>query len=166
MANSKEEANSNKEEDRMYFQVLIDDIRYSKQQQWNTIYLALVAIGAILGIFLAVESKVNFLCQPLPIVKITPRWFLTVICSFIAGLGIMYIGRYYRDIGNYRYKSRRILREKFSEYTRNIAREDPDAKKDPEWYKQQRREFWLFFIPFLILIFVATVLVICVIMGI
>ena len=163
MANSKEE-----EEYRMYFQVLIDDIRYSKKQQWNTIYLTLIAIGAILGVFFAVVSKENFLFQCLPIVKITPRWFLTVICIFIAGLGIMYIGRYYRDIGRYRYKTRCILREKFCEYTKNIADEDekPDAKKDPKWYKQQRREFWLFFILFSILIGLATLLVICVVWGI
>ena len=161
MANSKDE-----EEYRMYFQVLIDDIRFSKKQQWNTIYQTLVAIGAILGVFLAVESKANFLCQSLPIVKITPRCFLTIICVLIAALGIIYIGRFCVDIQRYRYKSRLIFREKFSDDMWDIAKEDPDAKKDPEWYKQQQCEFLWFVIPFSILIGLAVILVIWVVWGI
>jgi hypothetical protein len=181
MANSREQ-----EEYRMYFQILIDDIRFSKKQQWKTIYLTLVAIGAILGIFLAVESKANFLCQHLPIVYITPKSFLTIICIIVAGVGIMYIGRYCWDIQRYRYLSMRILRTKFSKGLRNIL------NKDPDWYTLNKSKFikflrflkffrvlgflksklrwkkdyiW-FSITFSFLIVLAALLVICIVWGI
>jgi hypothetical protein len=162
MANSKEE-----EECRMYFQILMDDIRYSKQQQWNTIYLTLIAIGAILGVFLTVESKGYCFAQPLPILKISLRSFLIGICIFILGLGIAYIWRYYVDIERYRYKSRLILTNRFSDDTETIAEKEPEWFES-KWYKFLRREYdfvW-FFILFSILILLATILVICIMMKI
>lgn len=156
MPNSKEE-----EEYRMFFQILIDDIRYSKQQQWNTIYLTLIAIGAILGVFLAIQEKANCLSQ-----SPSFRYFLIGVCVVISSSGILYIKKYYGDIGRYRYKSRLIFREKFSDRMWDIAKEGPDAKKDPEWYSQQRCEFLWFVIPFSILIGLALILVIWVVCGI
>lgn len=140
MANSKEE-----EEYRMFFQILIDDIRFSKKQQWNTIYLTLVAIGAIWGVCLAIESKGYCLAQPLPIVYVNPKWFLTLICIIVAGIGIMYIGRYCWDIQRYRYISICIRRTKFSNGIRNIL------KKDPHWYTLKESKFikFLKFLKFL-----------------
>ena len=137
-------ANSNKgEELRLLYQDIIDNIRYSKQQQWNTVYLTLVAIGAILALVLGLYSK-PFLYECLLL-------WLSIICYIIAGLGIYFIVNYQIDIAKYRYQKEEIIKT-FSLKAQAIA-QGPKLKEYFKW------EFFgkdvVFVFLFCLLIFVA-----------
>jgi len=127
---------------RLFYQVFIDDIRYSKKQQWNTIYLTLVALGAILALFLALPSK-----------QILPQWVLQLFVALIAGLGVGYIGRFHKSMTEYRKEKKQLL-DRFSSESKK-AKEI--AKKEPEGFFG--KDFWFFVVPFWMLIAVAAVLV-------
>lgn len=149
-------ANSNEDEEfRLLFQVFIDDIRYSKEQQWKIIYLTLVAIGAILALSLGLNSKQILSEQFLPdflfgnYITISLRAFLAGICGFISFLGIMYIWIYHGDIDRYRCK-KELLMKTFTKKAQKIS------EKEPKWYKCMKfflkKDSLRFSIPFCILI--------------
>jgi len=133
-------ANSNKDEElRLLYQVSIDDIRFSKQQQWNTIYLTLIAIGAILALFLGLESNPvlkKVLCQrflpdflPWKNINISLRGFLAYSCIIIAGLGIFYICQYQKDLAAYRFNKRLLMANFTSKKAKRIVRKEPKNGK-------------------------------------
>ena len=137
------------EEFRLLYQTSIDDIRYSKQQQWNVIYLTLIAVGGIIAfcIRLRMEQKLS---QDL-------HYFFVGVSIAIALLGASFIVRYQRDIERYRYTKNQFLIT-FSKKAQEIQR------KEPEWYKRNK-EFWAdefiwFILPFCALIAVAASMVI------
>lgn len=91
-----------KETIRVFFQVKIEDIRYSKQQQWNTIYYTLITIGGIIGLVLSLKST-QVLTQCF-------RNSLMLLCSIISLLGIVYIGIYQWAMAKYRFQKDRFIK--------------------------------------------------------
>jgi len=113
MSNSKED-----EELRLLYQTRIDDIRYSKQQQWNTVYLALIAIGGILALLLGLPLQ-QVLSQKLTI-------FLTAICIIVCLAGIGFIGVYQYSIARYRFVIEQIT-QTFTSKTKEVYGKEPKS---------------------------------------
>jgi len=95
-------SNSNEDENmRLLYQVYIDDIRFSKQQQWNTLYLTLLAISGIIALSIYLPYKLG-LTETTELQHI--KRFLTLICLLVSSLGILFLTNYYFDIKRYRNK--------------------------------------------------------------
>lgn len=76
------------------YQIAIDDIRDSKQQQWRVIHLTLLAIAAIAAV-------ANSLKCPI---------ILHIVVSAISALGILFIWVYAGSLQRFRNKKRLYLR--------------------------------------------------------
>jgi hypothetical protein len=134
---------------RLFYQIVIDDIRYSKQQQWNTIYLTLLAIAATISLFLGIETKPGF-SQSL-------KWFLIIVCIFIALMGIIFIGIYQGSMAKYRCKKANILKK--------LSEEIKDLDCDCQFCKYYRKDL-IFILLFWVLIIASLFLAIWIIFNI
>ena len=135
MPNSKEH-----EEIRALYQIYIDEIRYTKQQQWNTVYLTLFAIAGILALSLGLQ----ILSQSLTI-------FLIAICIVIAVFGIFLIGHYQWSLARYRYKKDRIIGT-FSHRAAEIVHKEPRCRELLDHFFAKE------LLPFLVLFWLAILL--------
>jgi len=75
----------------------VEDIRFAKKQQWNTLYLTLIALAGVLSLFFAgCPSK-------LPLFHTC--WFrgvLSLVCFSVFVLGIIFLCNYQKDFNKYR----------------------------------------------------------------
>lgn len=135
------------------YQDVINSIRYSKKQTWNTIYLTLIAIGAIWALFLSLQSK------PESRLILTDGFLrhLHIVFYVVAGLGILYIIRYHGSITAYRFDKEDLLKKL------SCKRQESEPK-ERKWYVYLTKFFWsidffFFVLPFCVLIALATGLV-------
>jgi hypothetical protein len=131
------------DEIRVLFETYIADIRYTKQQQWNTIYLTLIALAAIASLVIA-----------FPRLPCLFRISLTAACPFIGALGICYIWNYHKDLSRYRTIKDYILDEKKFRVTLTEVVKKSECWR-PKW-KYIERDFFEFVGLFSILIVLAT----------
>jgi len=96
-----EEKNSDDERDfkalLSWVQSSAEDIRFAKKQQWNTLYLTLIALAGVLSLFFAGSGS------NLPLFQAC--WFrsvLSLVCLFVLLLGIIFLLNYQKDINKYR----------------------------------------------------------------
>jgi hypothetical protein len=140
---------SGKENIKLLFQTYVDDIRYSKQQQWNIIYLTLIAISGIIALALSFDDSNS--TQLLS--NYFFRYSLMVFCGFISLLGIFYIGIYQWSMAQYRY-----LKDIFKEA---LERDCSEANYD-EYFNDRLKyffqDFWSFVVPFWIVILITGIL--------
>jgi len=131
-----------KETIKLFFQVKLADIRYSKQQQWNTIYYTLITIGGIIGLIVSLESK-GILSQCFF------RYSLMLLCTFISVLGIVYIGIYQWAMARYRVQKDKF-REALSEDDFEVEDNECSTKEITKYFFKP--DFWYFVIPFWLII--------------
>jgi hypothetical protein len=131
------------EELRLLYKISIDDIRYSKQQQWNTIYLTLLAIAATISLFLVLKNGL-FISDSLKI-------FLISICIFIALVGIIFIAIYQSSMAKYRCKKNKL--------ERNFSDEIKKLDYDCHFLKYYKKDF-IFVLLFWLLIILSLILAI------
>jgi hypothetical protein len=152
-------SNGNLSEDLAY-KTLIDDIRYTKQQQWNTIYLTLIALAGIITLWFASEQTLyqNFL-----------KWFLIITSFVITLLGIFYIRRYHHDLTKYRYRKNEIKnliwpsKDKKSTKTVREILDGPSCDECRRLFYEE--DFFSFVLPFWFVIILAEVLTILIIVN-
>jgi hypothetical protein len=138
------------DEIRVLFETYIADIRYTKQQQWNTVYLTLVALAAVVTLNVAF----SFPCSI--------RNFLAIVSSFIGALGILYICNYHRDLTKYRTMKNCIYESAFDVTVTELLKEFP-RKWEPAWEDMIReKDFVYFVLPFFVLILLATIITVMV----
>lgn len=135
---------------RLFYQIVIDDIRYSKQQQWHSIYLTLLAIVATVSLFLRI--------QPNPSFSQTLRGLLIVVCIGVSLLGIIFIGIYHSSIAKYRCKKENILKK--------LPKEIKALDCDCQIWKHYKKDLFSFTLPFWILIAFSAFLAIWVICSV
>jgi hypothetical protein len=104
-----------------YYQILIDDIKYAKQQQWRLAYYALLLFAAVVALSGYLDSK--------PSSTIT----LFIVKFFLAVSGTYYLRKFQRDIRRYRTNVSTIRNKYFPPDLRDIAQYEP-ADKDPYYY--------------------------------
>lgn len=104
-----------------YYKILIEDIRYAKNQQWRLAYYTLLLLGAT-----AAASR--YLKPPL---QATIALFLAALALSI--FATHYLFKFQRDLWRYRTNVSRIREEKFPDDLRDISKYDP-AEKDPYYY--------------------------------
>ena len=72
----------NNEQRRMMYTVLIDDIRFTKQQIWSLFYQIVVAIASVTTIILNIPGKVSkLLCLSTAIIIFIGLYGLITICD-------------------------------------------------------------------------------------
>ncbi|MEJ2193021.1 MAG: hypothetical protein P8Y39_11905 [Nitrospirota bacterium] len=131
------------DEVRLLFETHIADIRYTKQQQWKTIYLTLIALAAI----------VSLSAFDLPYIL---RIYLTAVSPFVGALGICYIYNYHKDLSKYRAIKDHILEKRFRVSIDELFEEFPKGW-EPQW-KDKKNDLFEFVALFSILIVLATVI--------
>ena len=117
---------------RLRFQTYIDDIRYSKQQQWNILYLTLLAVAGVISLKLTQASS---------------PWLLTVFILVISGLGIYFVGAFHWSMTCYRSK-KDAIKEQFSEKEPNLHADEAE----PSCCEFLNKDFWRFALWFWFLI--------------
>lgn len=125
MSNSNKDQNKD-ENARVLFQTYIDDIRFSKRQQWYVMYLTLLAIAGILSLSLKV------LCDHTVL-----GCLLTLLGLVIPVLGLYMIRQYNYDIERYRNR-KNILKEELEGMLRDKVQKrlkelKQKEEKDIDW---------------------------------
>jgi len=87
-----------------YYQILIDDIKYAKRQQWNLCYYALLIFGAIVGL-----TQIGNLNLKNYIDEI--RWIAVGLATSIS----CFLIQFQLDIWRYRKNVKKIVKNKFPE---------------------------------------------------
>lgn len=96
-----------KEDLRLKYQIVNDNIRFAKQQKWNTIYYTLTAIGGIIALTLGTPSKFWSGCSF--------QYFLVIISTVITSSGIYFIWRHQNSSEEYRSEKEDIRKKLFNE---------------------------------------------------
>jgi hypothetical protein len=111
----------------VYYQTLIDDIKYAKRQQWNLCYYALLIFGAIVGL-----TQIENLNLKNYIDKI--KWVAMGLATFTSCFLILF----QRDIWRYRKNIKKIIDNKFPNDLADIA----------SYPKASSRFYYIFFLIF------------------
>jgi hypothetical protein len=94
------------------YKIIIDDIRFSKQQQWKIFYYGLVLHGSIIGFSQIIKLTCIKAC------------LLTIFSLLGCILCIYYINHYNYDMRTYRKRLSKVQND-FSKYTKGIFGELP-----------------------------------------
>jgi len=105
-----------------YYRILVDDIRFAKQQQWRLTYYTLLLLAAIIAISRHLEPELS------------ATIVLFIIALALATAGTYYLERFQKDLIRYRSDVAKIRQEKFPPDLGNIAAYKP-AEKDPAYYR-------------------------------
>lgn len=106
MANNEEDKITTKEKEILYND-MINAIRYSKRQQWNSIYLTMLSLAGIISLHLSVGKEIPCKCFD---------YLLLIICVIVGVLGIIFISRYYCDIKRYRSIKEEVVKQFTNEF--------------------------------------------------
>jgi hypothetical protein len=99
-----------------YYQILIDDVKYAKSQQWQVSYYVMILLAAIIGL-----SKV------LP-QKIAVKIVLFIAAFLLATIGTYILLRFQKDLRRYRENIAKI-RNVFPDDLKEIATYKPAEDK-------------------------------------
>ena len=103
-----------------YYQILIDDVKYAKGQQWHVSYYILILLSAAIGLSKILSIK--------PVTQIV----LFVFSCILATVGTLILSRFQKDLRRYRENISKV-RSKFPEDLHDIANYEP-AEEDPSYY--------------------------------
>jgi hypothetical protein len=101
----------------MIYQVTVDDIRYSKTQQWLILFYSLLLIAGVFSLISTIYG--SFSC-----ILITHKIFFTVILALIPIIAGLIYYNYICDQNKYRKRIRKV-RNTFEEESKNILGELP-----------------------------------------
>lgn len=95
----------NEEDQRLFYNIKVDDIRYTKEQQWKTVYFTVIANAAIisLALYLGLHDK----CES----QFNQAILLTIISCFISFVGIIFLWNYQFRLEEYRFR-KEVLEKK------------------------------------------------------
>jgi uncharacterized membrane protein len=150
------------EELRMLFQVSIEDIRYTKRQQWNTIYLTLLAVGSVIALFLNLKS--SDLLSQCSLVASFLVWLLKSLVIIVPLLGIYFMRTYFLDLLKYRCKKDQYIKT-FSKEARDIHNSESASYKDSICKHIERRDASIFTLIFCVVLALAGLLGCLIIFG-
>ncbi|HUU49670.1 MAG TPA: hypothetical protein VMW81_01770 [Nitrospinota bacterium] len=115
----------NEEDQRLFYNIKVDDIRYTKEQQWKTVYFTVIANAAIisLALYLGLHDK----CES----QFSQAILLTLISCFISCIGIIFLWNYQFRLEEYRARKENLedelknrlnvdLKNKIKPYERKI----------------------------------------------
>ena len=103
-----------------YHRLLVDDIKYVKNQQWRLTFYTLLLLAGIIALSKTIDSG--------PEVKI----ILFIISLMLAAAGTYFLLKFQKDLTRYRENISKV-REKFPDDLRKIATYVP-AEGDPTYY--------------------------------
>ena len=110
-----------------YYQILIDDIKYAKRQQWNLCYYALLIFGAIVGLTQIENLNLKNYIDEM-------RWIAVGLATLIS----CFLIQFQLDIWRYRKNIERIIDNKFPNELADIA----------SYPKASGRFYYIFFLIF------------------
>jgi hypothetical protein len=102
-----------------YYQLLIEDVRYAKSQQWRLCYYILLLLGAVFGLSRVFGQKSEIIIV------------LFIISVILAIAGTHFLLKFQRDLKRYRENIKNV-RDKFPEDLQKIVRYKP-AEEDPTY---------------------------------
>ena len=103
-----------------YYSILIEDIRYAKNQQWRLCYYVLLLLGAVIGLSRVLGQS--------PQVRI----ILFIASVTLAVAGTHYLLKFQEDLRRYR-ETIRDVRSKFPKDLQELVRYKP-AEEDSTYY--------------------------------
>jgi len=139
------------QDEKLDYQIAIEDIRFTKKQLWNTVYYSLIANSGIIALVFGLNSN-------LIAFTIKLRWVFTAISIFVTAIGILLLYRYHWSLTEYRLKKEEIKNG-------NADYDDIKCKKIWKRYFCQL-DFWLFTFVFSFVIVISLTLTLIVIWNI
>jgi hypothetical protein len=103
-----------------YYKILVEDIRYAKNQQWRLTYYIVLLLAALIG--LSELFKRNWILQTI----------LIIAAILLAIFGTRFLCKFQKDLTRYRSNIGKI-RKKFPGYLHDIAKFEP-AEGNPTYY--------------------------------
>lgn len=133
---------------KMHYQIMIENIRFTKQQIWNTVYYALLANGGLIALIFGInKSKIVF--------SYTSRWIFTGISISIFVIGGILLFKHHWSLTKYRLIKDAIDEDKSDYLNSEKKREEIDKEI---WDNFCKEDFLPFTFLFSLVIFVVAIL--------
>lgn len=130
-----------------FYDIISDDIKHAKRQQWAVTYYVLLTYAAIIGFYTLIKKGWGFACWDQRMIRLVPLLLPALGIHF---LGIWYLMHTHRQLAVCRIRLRAI-KKRLAPATQRILK--VAMEKEEKW-ASFGHYFWMFTFPFISLIFV------------